>query len=46
MAVRATWQKGGEDNPQGILYLTDQRLLFEQKQEIGAKKVLFITTEK
>jgi hypothetical protein len=46
MAVKGTWQKGGKDDPQGILYLTDQRLLFEQKQEIATKKVLFITTEK
>ena len=46
MAVRATWQKGGKDDPTGILYLTDQRLLFEQKQEIATKKMLFITTEK
>jgi hypothetical protein len=29
-----------------MLYLTDQRLLFEHKQEIVTKKVLFITTEK
>jgi hypothetical protein len=46
MAVRATWQKGGKDDPKGLLYLTDQRLLFEQKEEIATKKVLFITTEK
>jgi hypothetical protein len=29
-----------------MLYLTDRRLLFEQKQEIATKKVLFVTTEK
>jgi hypothetical protein len=49
MAVKATWVKGGKedkDDPQGILYLTDQRLLFEQKQELATKKVLFITTQK
>ena len=48
-AVRATWVKGGQEDkedPQGILYLTDQRLIFEQKQEIATKKVLFITTQK
>ena len=28
------------------MYLTDQRLLFEQKEEIATKKVLFITTDK
>ena len=49
MAVKATWIKGrkeSKDDPEGILYLTDQRLIFEQKQEIATKKVLFITTEK
>jgi predicted nucleic acid-binding Zn-ribbon protein len=49
MAVNATWIKGGKeskDDPQGVLYLTDQRLIFEQKQEIATKKVLFIATEK
>jgi hypothetical protein len=48
-AVRATWTKGekaDKEDPQGVLYLTDQRLLFEQKQEKATKKVLFITTQK
>jgi hypothetical protein len=45
-AVRATWVKEPDDNPQGVLFLTDQRLLFEQKQDIATKKILFITTEK
>jgi len=46
MAVKARWDKGSKDDPEGILYLTDQRLIFEQKQEIATKKVLFIVTEK
>lgn len=49
MAVKATYsrdQKMEKDDPQGILFLTDQRLIFEQKQEIATKKILFITTEK
>ncbi len=49
MAVKAVWTKDGKedkDDPEGILYLTDQRLLFEQKEEIATKKVLFITTKK
>jgi hypothetical protein len=49
MAVNATWVKSGKeskDDPQGVLYLTDQRLIFEQKQEIATKKVLFVVTEK
>lgn len=50
MAVKATWVKAGQEDkdlrPRGILYLTDQRLVFEQKQEIATKKLLFITTQK
>lgn len=49
MAVRATYIKGAKEtkeDPESVLYLTDQRLLFEQKQEIATKKVLFIATEK
>jgi hypothetical protein len=48
MAVKAVWCKDGKeqkDDPEGVLYLTDQRLLFEQKEEIATKKFLFITTE-
>ena len=49
MAVPAVWQRQGKpsgDDPAGVLVLTDQRLLFEQKQEIVTKKVLFIATAK
>lgn len=49
MAVKAAWYKSGKeakDDPEGVLFLTDQRLIFEQKQEIATKKVLFITTAK
>ncbi len=49
MAVEATWlrdNKEDKDDPKGVLFLTDQRLLFEQKQEVATKKVLFITTER
>ncbi|MBN1302867.1 MAG: hypothetical protein JXA13_00425 [Anaerolineales bacterium] len=49
MAVKAVWVKTGEEqkgDPEGILYLTDQRLLFEQKEKVATKKVLFIATEK
>ena len=48
-AVKAEWSKTGKDqkgDPQGVLYLTDQRILFEQKEEIATKKVLFVVTEK
>ncbi len=49
MAVKAVWAKDGKekkDDPEGVLYLTDQRLIFEQKEEVATKKILFITTEK
>src|SRR5205823_11900767 len=49
MAVNAVWCKQGKqtgDDPQGVLFLTDQRILFEQKQEVATKKVLFVATEK
>ena len=36
-------EKGG---PEGLLYLTDERLVFEQKEKKATKKVLFIATEK
>lgn len=49
MAVKTVWAPTGKeekDDPEGVLFLTDQRILFEQKEEIATKKVLFITTEK
>ena len=48
-AVKAVWCKTGKEqkgDPEGVLYLTDQRLIFEQKEEIATKKVLFVVTEK
>jgi len=49
MAVKAVWAKGGKqtkDDPEGVLYLTDQRIIFEQKEKVATKKVLFVATEK
>jgi ribosomal protein S27AE len=49
MAVKSEWWKNGKeqkDDPEGVLFLTDQRLIFEQKEEIATKKILFIATEK
>lgn len=46
-AVKAVWAPNGKedkDDPEGYLFLTDQRLLFEQNEEIATKKFLFITT--
>src|SRR5262249_621206 len=46
-AVAANWKKPDDkDGVGGVLYLTDQRLVFEQKEEVATKKVLFIATEK
>ncbi len=47
-AVKAVWAPNGKedkDDPEGYLFLTDQRLIFEQNEEIARKKILFITTE-
>jgi len=49
MAVKSIWCKTGKEqkeDPQGVLFLSDQRLIFEQKEEIATKKILFIATEK
>ncbi|MCJ7737884.1 MAG: hypothetical protein MUQ10_11335, partial [Anaerolineae bacterium] len=35
-----------KDGPSGLLYLTDERLIFERKEKVVKKKVLFIATEK
>ena len=48
-AVKAVWCKTGKEqkgDPEGVLYLTDQCLIFEQKEEIATKKVLFVATQK
>jgi hypothetical protein len=46
MAVKNRLDKEGKDDPEGILFLTDRRLIFERKEKVATKKVLFITTEK
>jgi len=49
MGVKSTWTRDGEkdkDDPEGRLFLTDQRIIFEQKQEVATKKFLFITRER
>jgi hypothetical protein len=48
-SVKAIWCKDvkeRDDDPEGVLFLTDQRLIFEQREEVATKKVLFIATEK
>ena len=34
----------GNDETEGILFLTDQRLIFERREKEARKKILFITT--
>ena len=36
---------GDKDGPKGFLFVTDQRLLFEQNEKVATKKFLFVTTE-
>jgi ribosomal protein S27E len=43
---RARYIEREEEGPEGILYLTDERLIFERKEKVATKKFLFITTEK
>ena len=45
-ACKAQYMETKKDGPKGVLYLTDERLIFEQKEDVATKKVLFITTEK
>ena len=44
MGTPARWDKEGKDDPEGVLYLSNKRVVFEQKEKIATKKVLFITT--
>ncbi len=43
LAAKAEWVKTGKNkqDPDGILYLTDQRLLFEQKETTGKRLGMF-----
>jgi hypothetical protein len=45
-AVKAQWMTSEKVGQKGIFYLTDERVLFEQEEEVATKKVLFIATEK
>jgi len=45
--VEATWLEDGEKRgPEGRLYVTDCRVLFERHEEVATKKVLFVTTRR
>lgn len=44
-ATKGQWlQDGDKEGPKGILFLTDRRIIFEQREKVAKKKVLFITT--
>lgn len=45
-ACKVEWYARGAEPLEGLLFLTDGRLLFEQRQEVVTKKVLFFKTEK
>jgi hypothetical protein len=45
-ACEAEYMETEKEGPKGILYLTDARLVFERKEDVATKKVLFITTQK
>lgn len=38
LVVKAEWQQDGDDGPDGYLVLTDQRLMFEQREEVVTKR--------
>lgn len=42
--VEAQYLVDGDNGPKGYLFLTDQRLIFEQNENVATKKFLFITT--
>jgi hypothetical protein len=42
VAANSQWLQNGKDGPEGVLFLTDQRLLFEQREEIVTKRTLGI----
>ncbi len=44
MVVKTRWDQVGDNDPEGILYLTSKRLIFERKEKVATKKILFITT--
>lgn len=45
-SCKAQYFERGDEGPEGLLHLTDARLIFERKEEVATKKVLFITTQK
>ncbi len=37
-AVEAVWHQNGDDGPEGVLVLTDQRIFFEERDEVVTKR--------
>lgn len=46
LAAEAKWRRNGDDGPEGVLFLTDQRLLFEQNEKVAKEKFLGLFTTK
>ena len=42
IGAKATWLRSNEDHPEGVLYLTNQRVLFEQKQNVATKRFFLL----
>ncbi|MCL4265769.1 MAG: hypothetical protein KJ069_21325 [Anaerolineae bacterium] len=38
LAVETEWHRNGDEGPKGYLFLTDLRLIFEQREEVVTKK--------
>jgi len=45
-ACKAQYLETKKDGPSGVLFLTDERLIFERKEKVAKKKILFIAVEK
>ena len=43
LAVKSRWDQEGKEDPEGILFLTNKRLIFERKEKVATKKILFIS---
>ena len=41
LAAKAEWVESGKEHPNGVMFLTDQRLVFEEKETVGKKLGLF-----
>ncbi len=42
LAGEAEWERDGEEGPDGYIILTDQRLIFEQKERVATRKLFGI----